>query len=286
MGANREFKNTVFTKLFSEPAALLELYNALSGSSYSTDTAVEINTLEDILFMEMANDISFTIDDKLVILIEHQSTISENLPLRFLLYIARVYEKIIDKKAVYRQKLMKIPAPELIVLYNGKSELPDEKELRLSDAFREIPGHLKKYGSLDLTVRVLNINAGHNVTIINKSAALHGYVTFIHLVREGIAGGLELPAAVTEAVKYCEDHQILQPFLVNYSSEVLNMLTTEFRIEDAIAVWTEEGFEKGVEQGIEQGVKEMARKLKVAALMPIEQIALISGLSITEVEAL
>ena len=84
------------------------------------------------------------------------------------------------------------------------------------------------------------------------------------------------------------------------------MLTTEFKIEDAIEVWKEEayedgfeegreegreeGIEKGIvvgrEEGKEQGVKEMARKLKVATLIPIEQIALISGLSVAEVEAL
>jgi len=164
------------------------------------------------------------------------------------------------------------------VLYNGKSEFPDEKELRLSDAFREILGDTKKYGSLDLTVRVLNINAGHNEGITNKSAALQGYVTFTHIVREGVSRGLDLSAAVTEAVKYCADNQILQPFLVNHSSEVLNMLTTEFKIEDAIEVWKEEGKE--------QGVLEMARKLKEATMIPIEQIALISGLSVADVEAL
>ena len=60
MGANREYKNTVFTKLFGETDTLLELYNALSGGNYGTDTVIEINTLEDVLFMDMMNDISFT----------------------------------------------------------------------------------------------------------------------------------------------------------------------------------------------------------------------------------
>jgi len=96
---------------------------------------------------------------------------------------------------------MKIPVPQLIVLYNGKKDFPDEKELRLSDAFMEFPEHAQKYGSLDLTVRVLNINAGHNDSIVRKSAALHDYVTFTHKVREGTDSGLDLPAAIAEAVK-------------------------------------------------------------------------------------
>ena len=93
---------------------MLELYNALSGSNYTPEIKIEINTLQGVLFLDAMNDISFTLDDKIVILIEHQSTICENVPLRLLSYIAKVYEKLTDKKAVYRQKLVKIPRPELI----------------------------------------------------------------------------------------------------------------------------------------------------------------------------
>ena len=62
MGANRNYKDTVFTRLFSDEETLIELYNALSGGNYSADTTVEINTLEDVLFMDMMNDISFTME--------------------------------------------------------------------------------------------------------------------------------------------------------------------------------------------------------------------------------
>ncbi len=94
MGANREYKDSVFTLLFSEPERLIELYNALAGSNYGTDTKIEINTLEGILFLNRMNDISFVLNDKLIVLIEHMSTISENLPVRLLpviLYKLRNY---------------------------------------------------------------------------------------------------------------------------------------------------------------------------------------------------
>jgi len=55
-------KDTVFTRLFSDAETLIELYNALSGGNYSLDTTIEINTLEDVLFMDMMNDISFTME--------------------------------------------------------------------------------------------------------------------------------------------------------------------------------------------------------------------------------
>jgi predicted transposase/invertase (TIGR01784 family) len=234
------------------------------------------------------------VDDKLVVLIEHMSTISENLPLRLLLYISRVYEKIINRKAVYRQELMKIPTPELIVLYNGKSKYPDNRELRLSNAFKEVTMHREKYGNLELTVRVLNINVGHNEHLIQQSSTLFGYVTFINEVRKGVDDGLELSSALKAAVSYCESKHILQPFLQNHSSEVENMLTTEFNMDDAIEVWIEEGHEKGLKkgltkgrrEGLTKGRKDMAKKLKALGILSNTQIAEISGLSIAEIEKL
>jgi peptide subunit release factor 1 (eRF1) len=102
-------------------------------------------------------------------------------------------------------------------------------------------------------VRVLNINAGHNDDILAKSAMLSGYVTFTGKVREYVDMGMELAAALREAIKYCAEHQILQPFLTNHAAEVINMLTNEFKMEDAIAVWKEEGIEEGLEKGRVEG---------------------------------
>jgi hypothetical protein len=246
MNANREHKNTVFTFLFNDPDKLRELYNALSGSNYDAGTKIEINTLEDVLFMDMLNDISFTIDDKVVFLVEHQSTLSGNLPIRFLMYIGRVYEKIIVRSAVYKQKLLKVPTPEFVVLYNGKAAFPDEKLLRLSDAF--IEERSQEFGGIDLTVRVLNINAGRNVGIVKKCSVLSEYVEFIEKVRECNNAGAEPADAVTKAVKYCLNNKILELFLTEHSSEVLNMLKTEFNLDDAITVWKEEGREEGREE--------------------------------------
>jgi len=52
------------------------------------------------------------------------------------MYIARIYEKIIEKKNIYHRKLLKIPVLHFIVLYNGKEECPDHQELRLSASFK------------------------------------------------------------------------------------------------------------------------------------------------------
>ena len=262
MDANREYKSTVFTGVFSEKESLIELWNALSGGNYSADTSISINTLDNVLFMGKRNDISFTIDGKTVVLVEHQSSISENLPLRFLLYIARVYEKIVDKRAVYRYKQVMIPTPEFVVLYNGKADFPDEVELKLSDAFHSAKGGLAEYGGLELIIRVLNINTGHNDDIVGKCATLQDYMTFVNMVRDGIERGLGLDVSVRGAVKYCQDHGILQPFLTEHSSEVLGMLFTEFNIDDAKEIWQEEAFEDGVAFGEARGEANVIKLLE------------------------
>ena len=76
MNINRQFKDSVFTRLFNDPASLRELYNALGGVSLPPDVPVSINTLENVLYMDVYNDIAFEIGGRLVVLVEHQSTIA------------------------------------------------------------------------------------------------------------------------------------------------------------------------------------------------------------------
>ena len=85
MGTNREYKATLFSELFSEPHRLRELYNAIADTDYGEETPVEINTLDDVFFNDLRNDVSFTIGGKFVVLLEHQSTINDNMPLRCLM---------------------------------------------------------------------------------------------------------------------------------------------------------------------------------------------------------
>ena len=70
---NRTFKSTVFIMLFEDKKNLLELYNAISGKHYTDPELLEINTLENAIYMSIKNDVSFLIDGRLS-LYEHQST--------------------------------------------------------------------------------------------------------------------------------------------------------------------------------------------------------------------
>jgi len=198
--------------------------------------------LSDVLFMGKINDLSFTIDDRIVVLIEHQSTINENVPLRLLMYIARVYEKIINRAKLYQRRLVTIPTPEFIVLYNGKEEYDNYKELRLSDAFKALEGlKLTKNNilPLELVVQVYNINHGRNPAILEKSKTLSSYTIFMEKIRE-YNKEKSLEESVKAAIKYCIGNDILKQFLKDHASEVLSMLTEEPSIDEIIAVRCEE----------------------------------------------
>ena len=252
MPANAKYKDSVFSLLFSDPDALRTLYSAIEGIDLPPDTPISINTLSDILYMDQINDISFTVDNRLVVLIEHQSTINRNMPLRLLMYIARVYEKIIDRKKLYQSKPEKIPAPEFIVLYNGKADYPDHEVLKLSELFKDA-ANLKGTPFavvLELIVHVYNINKGHNAALFEKSETLGGYSTFVDKARE-YERNLPRDEAMKSAIKYCLENNVLKPFFETHSTEVFNMLLTEWNIEEAKEVWFEEGREEGMEKGRE-----------------------------------
>lgn len=133
MQGNRNYKDSVFSKYFSEDTRrLIELYNAIEGTSFPLDTEVQITTLDDSLFMDRINDLAFVLNGQLVVLVEHQSTINENMPLRLLMYLGRTYEKILSSENLYRKRLVPIPTPKFIVLYNGTEDCPRHCRKRLS----------------------------------------------------------------------------------------------------------------------------------------------------------
>jgi hypothetical protein len=140
------------------------------------------------------------------------------------------------------------------VLYNGPADYPDEIRLKLSDSFADL-AELGYTGppDLELTVRMLNINKGHNDELVRRSKTLHGYSEFIGKAREYEKELGSRDEGVKAAVKHCISRGILKEFLELHSSEVVNMLFTEWNWDDALAVRFEEGREEGWEQGREEG---------------------------------
>jgi hypothetical protein len=298
MGANREYKNSVFSLLFGSPEGIRGLYGAIAGVELPPDIPVTINTLEDALFKTKINDISAEIGDIQLLLIEHQSSINPNMPARLLSYTARVYEKILTGKKnakLYGKKGVTLPRPEFIVLYNGEEPFPDSADLKLSESFADLSVLGLPAGAapkLELAARVYNINEGHNREITQRNETLSGYVSFIARTREfetELSGGRKRgdiskeerasikKTAMERAIKWCIGHGVLQEFLSLHGTEVMNMLFDEWNLEEALVVEREEGREEERE--------EIARNL-LAEGLAIELVRKTTGLDIDAIQSL
>ncbi|MDR2577311.1 MAG: Rpn family recombination-promoting nuclease/putative transposase [Chitinispirillales bacterium] len=274
--ANREHKDSVFGLLFSQPGLPIELYNSITESNYSADTEVKLIKLDNLLTTSRVNDLSFEIDGKLVVLIEHQSTINENMPYRMLFFIAAIYNWHSKDHDEYRRKRIPIPRPEFIVLYNGVEDMPEDmRVLKLSDMFIEHEGENRI--DLELTVRVYNINKGRNIEMAKRSPTLDGYETFIAKIRE-YEKAMCPEEAMARAIEYCIEHNILKNFLDTHKKEVFNMLTREWNLDIAVKVAKEEGREEGMERGRMEMVQTMR-----ANGADVDTIAKLTGLTVDDI---
>lgn len=255
---NRRYKDRLFRFLFRNKKDLLELYNAVNGSSYSNEEELEIITLNDVIFMKMKNDLSFMIAEQLN-LYEHQSTYSPNMPLRGLMYFAQQYEGLIAQRKddIYGTRVVKLPTPEYVIFYNGKAEQADRKELFLSDAFEDGRGS----GCLECKALLLNINRGHNKALMEKCRRLWEYSEFIAEVNENLARKMSFKAAVMKAIDSCIEKGILEDVLRKNRAEVLHMLLTEYDENLHLKNTYREGYEEGEQAGYNKGEKAGEQRL-------------------------
>ncbi|MCM1105197.1 MAG: hypothetical protein NC409_13970 [Clostridium sp.] len=253
---HRQAKDRLFRFLFEKDReALLQLYNALNGTDYQDASLLQVVTIESAVYIVMKNDLAFVLAGTLN-LYEHQSTYNPNMPLRFLIYLAQEYQKLAEqaKESLYGTKRMMLPAPRCVVFYNGEKEIPEEEILRLSDSFES--GRADTQADIELTVRMLNINHGHNRKLMEKCKVLREYAVLVELSREYLAGGTEPKKALDAAITECIEQGILSGFLRDYRAEVLGMLLEEFDVKKYERSLREEGMEEGIERGREQGRKE------------------------------
>ncbi len=282
---NRKYRDVLFRHLFREKKDLLELYNALNGSTYQNPEELEVITMEDVIFMKMKNDLSFMIGNTLN-LYEHQSTGNANMPLRGMLYFAQQFEGLLASREddIYGTKRVELPTPVYIVFYNGAGMQTDNLLLYLSDAFPTGRGS----GCLECTCEVLNINRGYNRALMEKCHRLWEYSEFSSEIEENIKKGMRREEAVHTAIDTCIEKGILRDILVKQKAEVLHMILTEydekkhFRTlfregkEEGIKEGMEKGIEKGIEIGLTRGREENRRELvrkKLAKGKPVPAIA-------------
>ena len=178
---NRRHKDSLFVDYFSKDRDwkqhFLSLYNALHGTNLQVETTrLERVNLEQVLYMDYYNDIAVMVDEQFIMMIEHQSTINPNMPLRLLEYVTRIYANMLDSKSKFSNQLIPLAKPEFIVFYTGKENIPPETYLSLSDAFKV--NHFPNAElTLELKVKVCKIKS------INPSPVVHNCPDLEHAVR-------------------------------------------------------------------------------------------------------
>ena len=254
---NRLYKSRIFAMLYQDKKELLDLYNAISGKHYEDPELLEINTLENAIYMTMRNDLSFLIDFRLS-LYEHQSTYSPNLPLRDLFYISDLYSGMVKDENLYGIKLVQIPAPQFVIFYNGMKEMPDRTVLRLSDAYSV----KEENPALELTAVMLNINRGHNEKLKGLCKSLKDYSEYTARVRE-YADTMPISEAVEQAICECIQEGILAEFLKQNRAEAKQVSIYEYDEEKHMRqereTFWEDGWAAGIREGEERG-REAGRK--------------------------
>jgi hypothetical protein len=252
MSKSKEYKDGMFRTIFNTEEKALRLYSAVSGKTFSRDTEVKIMTLDNVFLSKQRNDLLFTVNGVLVVIIEHQSTLNPNIPLRLLQYLMLFYEIFSAvKNALYKEKLIKLPKPEFYMLYNGPKPYPPSGVLKLSDAFEgmeegEVP-------NLELTVTVININAASNTAVLDQNEDLKGYAVFVEKVNKRKANGETLAEAVKHAMEECIREGILVEFFKKYKDEVNSMFSLVYDDKTAMEIAKEEAFEDGIEVGQVEG---------------------------------
>ena len=283
ISVKKQLKDSLFTRLFKDIKYLKKLYSALYNDiDKYKDEDFKLITLENTLVYDVYNDLGLLVKDKLILLVEAQSTYNPNMALRLLVYIANTYYNyILDNSLnIYGTTKVELPTPEFILVYTGKRKF-ESNVLKLSDSYihgKEIP--------LELIVKIItNENQEHSI--------LWEYISFCQKydsLKEGMKTKQEIAKALKETIRYCKTHNILKEFLEINEREVEEIIMSVFTQEQAttmvlnekynegLAYGLEQGLERGLEQGLEQGITTVAKSLKNSG-MDMDLIIKYTGLT-------
>lgn len=221
----RTYKDTLFVHLFCTDRDgkknFLDLYNTLNGTNlpYETTEIKDVH-IEGVLYTTQRNDVSMMVDNKVIMLCEQQSTVNRNMPLCFLMYIAKVYERQLPPEIKFMRAMQKIPRPQFFVFYNGKEELPAKQTLSLKDAFAETDITIARSDNtlFDLSVTVYNINTPDGKSEWEKCKPLLDYSRFVNIAREEKAANPE--GFMDRSIERAMRSGILKDYLSRNAREV------------------------------------------------------------------
>ena len=251
-------KDSVFTDLFKIPKNLLQLYQALHPEDQdTTEDCISNVTIKNVFLDQPYNDLGFQVGERLIVLVEAQASWTVNIIVRSLLYLAQTYQEYIEstRQNVYTSKRLKLPIPELYVIYTGKRKMKPEL-LYLSKEF---------FGGAEcaVEVKVKMIYDGENGDII------HQYVTFTRIYNEQVKMYGRTREAVLETIRICKDQDVLREYLEHREKEVVDIMMTlfddEYIYRTFLASKEKEAEERGDKRGEKRGEKKAEKRAEKRA---------------------
>ena len=242
--ANRNSKDSVFCNLFEQPGYLLQMYSALHPEDDITGIEdITLVTLDHKLLQAQYNDLGFIVGNRLMVLVEAQSTWTMNILIRFLIYLGETYQRYIrnNKLNVYGTKKIKIPTPELYVIYPGpRGNKPEEISLA-----RDVFGIEPEDAFVDVRAKI--IYDGRQGDIINQ------YIIFCRVFDEQVKKHGRTMKAVEETIRVCKDRDVLKEYLAQ--REVAELMFGYFDMEEQLNFMRQEERAEGEKIGQERGEK-------------------------------
>ena len=242
--ARRNIKDSVFRDIFEKEENTLKLYKVLHPEDVSA-TVDDISgvTIDNILTNDLYNDLGFVVRDRLMILVEAQSTWTVNILIRALIYLAETYRRYSRDNAIdlYSSTKAELPVPELYVIYTGEKDVPDYISLQ-DDFFGEASG-------IDARVKVIKES--------DPSDIVGQYIIFSKVFSEQIKEKGRTREAVEAAIRICVDRNVLREYLKQHEGEVITMMMSLFDQDEvtkiSLAAQRREGRQEGLQEGIQKG---------------------------------
>ncbi len=282
MAGNSEYKDRLFSFMFGNSEHkewTLSLYNAVNGTSYDDPEQISIETIRQVLYMGMHDDVAFIIADMLS-LYEQQSTFNPNMPVRMLEYTANLMEKYIRQNRLnkFSRRQIMLPVPKLVVFYNGLEDEPDERTLSLADAFR--PEH-RQDADIAVRVRMININRGRSEALMDTCRPLTEYAWIVDSIRQENRY-TTLEVAIDRTIDRLPGDFLTKPFLEAHRAEVKNMLLTEYNEAETMELFKEEGRAEGRAEGRVEGtdtaslrsIRNLMRSMKLNAQQAMDALGI------------
>ncbi len=268
----RTIKDSVFADLFQDKKYLLQLYKALHPEDTDvTEDDLNDITIKNVLTDNIYNDLGFTVGDKLMILVETQSSVwTVNIIVRALMYLVQTWHDYFErtKQNLYKSKKVQMPMPEIYVIFTGERKTKPS-EISLSQEF---------FGGKEcgIDVRVKMIYDGKEGDIINQ------YVLFTKICNEQMKEHGRTRKAVMEAIRICKNRDVLREYLSNRESEVVSIMMVLYDEEEIMRSYVEsERHEAKRDEKIET-----AKRMLNDGALSMDKVAEFSNLPIEVIEKL